>query len=150
MAIVFQAAELLDLELLIELMREFYECEQLPFDDPGARVAVGRLLADDSLGRVWIIRQGKAAIGYVVLTVGYSLEFLGRDAFIDELYLRADYRRQGVGTQTLQFVEEVCPTLGIRALHLEVNRANTKAQAVYQKAGFRPRDHVLMTKQILL
>jgi GNAT superfamily N-acetyltransferase len=148
MEIVFQAADSLDLELLLLLMREFYEGENWPFDESGARTALARLLADHSLGRVWLIRLREEAIGYAVLCLGYSLEFLGRDAFIDELYVRAAYRRQGVGTRALKYIEEACPALGVRALHLEVNRANAKAQAVYQKAEFQAREHFLMTKRI--
>jgi GNAT superfamily N-acetyltransferase len=148
MEFVLQAADPLDLELLVELMREFYEGENWAFDESGARTALARLLAEPSLGRVWLIRLGEEAVGYAVLCLGYSLEFLGRDAFIDELYIRAAYRRQGVGTYALKYIEEACPALRVRALHLEVNRANTKAQAVYQKAGFRAREHFLMTKRI--
>jgi hypothetical protein len=38
-------------------------------------------------------------VGCVVLTLGYSLELLGRDAFIDEFYLREVYRGRGWGRQ---------------------------------------------------
>src|SRR5262249_28930406 len=103
-------------------------------------------LNNDSLGRVWLIHVGEEAVGYVVLTLGFSLEFHGRDAFIDELYVRASHRRQGVGTRTLQFIEEVCPTLGVQALHLEVARTNTPAQNFYRKIGFVDHDRYLLTK----
>lgn len=147
MEINFKLANQSDPEILVELIREFYEVEHLPFDNNTIR-AVEKLLKDDSLGRIWLIQDSKNVIGYVVLTFGYSLEFHGRDAFIDELYIREGYRRQGVGAHTLQFVEDVCPSLEIEALHLEVDRKNTAAQSLYRKVGFEDHDRYLMTKWI--
>lgn len=147
MEINFKPASQSDPEILVELIREFYEVEHLPFDNNMIR-ALEKMLNDDFLGRIWLIQDSKKVIGYIVLTFGYSLEFHGRDAFIDELYIRESYRRQGVGTNTLKFVEDVCPSLGIEALHLEVDRKNTAAQSLYRKVGFEDHDRYLMTKWI--
>lgn len=144
----FKFAEVADTNLLVELMRQFYDFEHLAFDEQTAREALGKLLSDASLGRVWLIQNGEGTIGYVVLTFGFSLEFQGRDAFVDELYIRPNHRGQGAGKEALGFVEEVCRALGIRALRLEVERANTNAQAVYRKFGFTEHDRHLMTKRL--
>lgn len=144
----FNLAGRADTELLAELMQEFYIFEHLAFDERVARTALGQLLSDASLGRVWLIRHGEETIGYVVLTLGFSLEFQGRHAVVDELYIRPGYRGRGAGKRTLQFVEEACRSLGIAALRLEVERTNANAQAVYRKIGFKEHDRYLMTKWI--
>lgn len=46
----------------------------------------------------------------------------------------------------LQRVEEVCRMEGIRALHLEVDRGNTRAQELYRRVGYRDHDRYLLTK----
>jgi ribosomal protein S18 acetylase RimI-like enzyme len=137
-----------DTEFLVQFIREFHELEALPFEEDIDRTVLAKLLQDDSLGKVWLIQDGSEPIGYIVLTFGYSLEFRGRDAFIDELYVRERYRGQGIGTRALQFVLEVCPSLEIQALHLEVDRKNTAAQHLYRKVGFEDHDRYLMTKWI--
>ena len=144
----FKIAERSDTQTLVEFIQEFYEFEQLKFDESIVRTALANILHDDSLGRVWLIQHGDEAIGYVVLTFGYSLEFRGRDAFIDELYIRESYRGQGVGMSVIQFIETICPSLGIQALHLEVEQKNTAAQNLYRKVGFKDHDRYLMTKWI--
>ncbi|MBD1831303.1 GNAT family N-acetyltransferase [Cyanobacteria bacterium FACHB-472] len=144
----FKIAEKFDIETLVEFIGEFYEFEHLKFDESIVRTALANILHDDSLGRVWLIQHGDKAIGYVILTFGYSLEFRGRDAFIDELYIRESYRGQGVGTSVIQFIETVCPSLEIQALHLEVEQKNTAAQNLYRKVGFKDSDRYLMTKWI--
>ncbi|MCI0529527.1 MAG: GNAT family N-acetyltransferase [Nitrospira sp.] len=144
----FKIAEVSDKDILVDFMREFYAFEHLPFDAHVARIALDKILRNDSLGRVWLICHGSEAIGYVVLTLGYSLEYGGRDAFIDEIYLRENYRRQGIGTKALRFLEDTCRALEVQALHLEVERKNTHAQAFYRKVGFEDHDRYLMTRSI--
>lgn len=146
MNITFKIADFSDTETLVTFIREFHEIEHLPFDSSTIRRLLETFLKDDSLGRIWLIQANDEAIGYLILTFGYSLEFLGRDAFIDELYIRESYRGQGAGTKALQFVAEVCPSLGVQALHLEVDQINTKAQDLYRKMGFADHDRYLMTK----
>lgn len=146
MNISFKVADTSDMEILVEFIREFHEIEHLPFDSNTIRRLLATFLQDNSLGRMWLIHSSDEAIGYIILTFGYSLEFLGRDAFIDELYIRESHRGQGAGTKALQFVAEVGPSLGVQALHLEVDQINTKAQDLYRKMGFAEHDRYLMTK----
>lgn len=114
----FKLAENSDTEILVLFIQEFYEYDGHRFDEAIVRSALTKMLNDNSLGRVWVIQQDNQAIGYIVLTFGYSLEFHGRDAFLDEIYIRESYRGQGVGLKSIQFVESVCPAFGINALHL--------------------------------
>jgi diamine N-acetyltransferase len=149
MEVAFRRADASDAELLLGLMREFYEFEHLTFDERAAREALMQLLGGgDSFGRVWLIEVEGSAAGYVVLTLGFSLEFHGRDALVDELYIREGHRGRGIGKKTLAFVEGECRSLGVRALHLEVERANLNAQAVYRKSGFKDHDRYLLTKWV--
>jgi len=136
----FRLANTADVDLLIGFMQQFYEIDQYPFDEPIAREALQTLIEESSLGRVWIIDRKSEAIGYIAVTFGYSLEFHGRDAIIDEFFLTAPHRNQGIGKEALQFVCEECRHLGIHALHLEVERTNEVAQALYGKMGFEPHE----------
>jgi hypothetical protein len=74
----FKIADNSDREILMEFIREFCELDHHPFDDSTIRVALTKILNDDALGRVWLIQDGSEAIGYIVLTFGYSLEYRGR------------------------------------------------------------------------
>ncbi|KAB8320098.1 GNAT family N-acetyltransferase [Tolypothrix campylonemoides VB511288] len=144
----FKVAEKSDTEILVQFIQEFYEYDGHSFDEATVRTALAKILNDNSLGRVWLIQQDNQAIGYIVLTFGYSLEYRGRDAFIDEFYIRESHRGQGLGVKTIQFIENVCPSLEIKALHLEVERENTIAQSFYRKVGFTDQNRYLMTKSI--
>ena len=146
-------AEESDADSLIRLMREYYAFDGHGFDEQKARVALTTLLRDRSLGRVWLILDGGDpeagdAAGYVVLCFGYSLEWLGRDAFVDEFYLRENYRGRGWGRKTMEFVESCARAEGIRTLHLEVVRQNARALQVYRKMGFQEHASTFLSKWI--
>jgi diamine N-acetyltransferase len=145
----FHPATAADIEGLVELMRQFYAIDQYAFIEQKARNALEQLLRDHTLGRIWLIIQQEEKVGYIVVTFGYSLEYQGRDAFIDELYISASQRSQGIGTKALRFVLENCPALGIHAVHLEVERSNAAGQALYRRAGFEDHQRRLMTKRIV-
>lgn len=138
-----------DIETLIVMMRDLYAHDGLaPLDEASARRALLGVIGDNALGRVFLILLTNEVAGYAVLTFGYSLEFHGRDAFVDELYLRDEYRARGIGKRSLEFLTGVCAEVGVSALHLEVERSNIQAQAVYRKFGFEDHDRYLMTKWI--
>jgi len=146
MEAIFRLASISDAATLLELMREYYAFDHLSFDEAAIRPALAALLDNDSFGRAWLIEDGGAPLGYVILTLGYSLEYHGRDAFVDELYIREAYRGRGRGRQALELLEATCRELGVRALHLEVDRANTVAQEVYRRAGYQDTGRYLMNK----
>ena len=137
------------LEALLPLVREYHAFQGIHMPEADRRRAVQGLLADPALGVVWAIRMEDAWIGYIALTFGYSIEMRGRDAFIDELFVRELYRGRGIGTRVLEETRIRAPALGLRALHLEVDRRNRAARALYAKCGFALRDRFsLMTLRL--
>jgi diamine N-acetyltransferase len=137
-----------DIPTLLQFMHEYYEFDHLPFDARVAQTALERRVGDTTLGCIWLIGYAGEPVGYLVVTLGYSLEYGGRDAFVDEVYIRSTHREKGIGTAALTFAEEQCRVLGVRALHFEVERANTNAYGVYRNFGFVDQDRFMMTKII--
>jgi GNAT superfamily N-acetyltransferase len=72
----------------------------------------------------------------------------GRDGLLDELFVTEDQRGRGLGTRALQFAADECRRLGLRALHLEVERQNLEAQRLYRAAGFVDHDRYLMSLRL--
>jgi ribosomal protein S18 acetylase RimI-like enzyme len=144
----FKAATLDDVDTLLPLMRLYYEFDYLAFEEERAQRALAGLLENDSLGKAWLIRWQEAAAGYVVLTYDYGLDSGGREAVIDEFYLRSDYRRQGIGREAIRFLEQFCSAEGMTALWLGVRHDNTAARAFYSEMGFEDTGLRMMAKAI--
>jgi ribosomal protein S18 acetylase RimI-like enzyme len=148
-AVTFRAATESDLELLLRFMAALYrEDGSTPFRAELSDGALRLLLAAPERGLVRVIEWDGTPAGYVVLTWGYSLEFHGRDAFIDELYVAPEYRGSGLGRQAVAWAETVCRAHGAGALHLEVELDNERAHALYRASGFAERGLRLMTKRL--
>jgi ribosomal protein S18 acetylase RimI-like enzyme len=137
-----------DSVLLVDLMSEFYAESGYTVDRGRAATAFSHLLADETLGRVWLLEAEGGVAGYVVLTLGFSMEYGGRDAFVDDLYVRAAFRGRGLGSVTLADMRAACVQLGVRAVHLEVARDNAAARALYRKVGFEDTDRQLLTLRL--
>jgi GNAT superfamily N-acetyltransferase len=138
-----------DLETLLPLVVEFHEFEGLQTTEVQKRTSLSTLLENSALGGIWLIWFNHQLVGYIALCFGYSIEFGGRDAFIDEFYIRTEFRGQGIGKRTLELIKIAAGDRQIRALHLEVARANPNAHQLYSHCGFETREkYVLMSAKL--
>ncbi len=131
---------------LLEMMREFYAQQEMRFDEPAAALAINRVLNNPELAQIYLIFRGPELAGYFALTFCFSLEFHGRFALLDELYLHEPFRRQKLGRAVVAFAEDLCRKTGVKALRLEVGRENQGAQSLYRAVGFKEDERNLMTK----
>jgi diamine N-acetyltransferase len=134
-----------DLSLLADLMQEYYTLDGLNYSRHVTQ-AVESLIQSPEYGQVWLIRLSEDTIGYCVLTWWFSLEFQGKSAFLDEIYLRPNFRGQGLGSHVIDEVSEFCRQRGICALRLEVEHENQGAFKVYHRQGFKEHPRYLMSK----
>lgn len=147
-AVTFRLAISEDEPALLRMMRGLAEQEPGAyfFNEPVVSGALRRFLADRDLGEAWIFLDSETPVGYIILTFGFSFEFHGRDAFIDELFVEPPYRRQGIGGRAMQFIAERAHSCGVNAIHLEVDEGNTAAEELYRRAGYADHSRYLMTK----
>jgi ribosomal protein S18 acetylase RimI-like enzyme len=139
-------ASIEDLEIILPLVRAFHEFEDLRITEEQRKNSITALLANLKLGGIWLTYANSQPVGYIALCIGYSIEFAGKDAFIDEFYIRPEFRGKGLGKQTLEFIKIAAKDLEIRAIHLEVARTNTYAHKLYASANFATREkYVLMS-----
>ena len=144
----FRPATERDIDSVLQIMRRYYKEDGYPFVESRARDAVSCFVSDKNLGRLWVVLDEARVVGYLAVTLGFSFEYLGRDAFIDELYILQEYRGQGFGRDAIDIAETYCREHGVNALHLEVERHRERARELYHRAGFEDHDRFLMTKRL--
>lgn len=138
MRAVVERARQKDLPGLIELMDQFYAESSHKLDRPWAEESFRQLLGNEALGAVWIAREGAEMLGYVVLTLRHSMEFGGLVGYIDDLFVRANFRRKGAGSALLTHLLRICRSLELQAVHVEVGSTNHVALALYRASGLEP------------
>ena len=137
-----------DIPHILPLMEEYYVYDNLKFSPDGAHNALTELLHHRGYGVGWLIRMDDVLVGYAVITFWFSLEFHGRSAFLDELYIREEFRRKGIGSRVIDSLCKYCRENGIHTLRLEVEKKNTAAIEVYRRNGFQLHDRFIMTKRL--
>jgi GNAT superfamily N-acetyltransferase len=145
---ILRKASLDDIPQLLALMAEFYAEADYPLNRVRAAEAFAALLADDRLGHVWLIEKNSEALGHLVVTLCFSMEYGGLIAFVDDLFVRRPFRRAGLGAAALEEARVFCANRGVRAMLVETGHDNVAAQAVYRRAGFVPTDRLHLTRRI--
>jgi ribosomal protein S18 acetylase RimI-like enzyme len=133
------------LQELLPLIAAYHAFEEVESSLEQRRSSVAKLLTDKSFGEIWLIRKLDGLIGYIAVCYSYSIEFGGRDAFIDEFYIEVAERGRGIGSKVLADVSALLRERDIVALHLEVDGTNERAKSAYERMGFSSRDkyHVM-------
>ncbi len=137
-----------DIPQVLAFMKAFYAIDDYVFEEAAAQINVQKFINDEHLGRLWLLKLEDEPIGYLALTFGFSFEYGGRDAFIDELYLDKAYRGKGHGTAILKQLEAEAAKLDVRAVHLEVESHNEAGKELYKKSGYRTNGRILMTRVV--
>lgn len=137
MRAVIERAGHADIPALVELMSQFYAESNYALDREWAAASFAQLLRDEGRGAVWIARRGAEPVGHVVLALTHSMEFGGLAGIIDDLFVRPQFRRQGVGSALLSALFGDCRKLQVAAVHVEVDPSNVAASTLYRAFGLR-------------
>jgi GNAT superfamily N-acetyltransferase len=138
-----------DLDSLLPMMRHMQENDPWSelFHEPTVRANLAELLANPVYGVVYIAREQSSPIAYLVICFDYSLEYRGKGAWIDELFVEAAHRGKGIGTQLLDLAESVSRKHNAKFLHLEVTHGNPAIE-LYRRRGFTDHERYLMSKPL--
>lgn len=80
-------AEARDLGELQPLVRAYHAFENIQSSETERESALRRLVSDRTPGDIWLIFADGTLAGYIALCRGFSIEFNGFDAFIDQFFL---------------------------------------------------------------
>jgi GNAT superfamily N-acetyltransferase len=138
-----------DLESLVPMMRQMQEDDPWsePFHEPTVRANLAELLQNPAYGVIYLVREENAPIAYLVICFDYSLEYRGKGAWIDELFVEAAHRGKGIGTQLLDLAEAASREHHAKFIHLEVTHGNPAIE-LYRRRGFQDHQRYLMSKDL--
>ncbi len=113
-------------------------------DARAREAAIMPLLEGSPLGAVYIIGPTRAPIGFLVMTLTWSLDYGGIMASVREIYVRPGVRGRGIAPEAMTALVAPLRAGGVRALGIEVAPDNDKGQSVYARALFQPRPSISM------
>ncbi|WP_298857045.1 N-acetyltransferase [uncultured Sulfitobacter sp.] len=137
------------LDKLLSLVEAFHTEADMTSTEESRRAGLAPLLGDIPYGCVYLIGPPRAPIGYMVITLTWSVEYGGLDGNIDELYIRPGVRGRGIASEALVALPKALSGAGLRTIHLEVDRTNASALKLYRRAGFiLNENYMFMTKHL--
>lgn len=129
-------AEREDAPVFIELVRALAEYERLPPPDVEAEAR----LIEDGFGVTprfegYLAELDGEAVGYAIIFETYS-SFLARPTlYLEDLFVRPDARRRGVGQAVLRYLAAEALSRGCGRMEWTVLDWNELAQSVYRRVG---------------
>ena len=136
-----------DKERVVDMMRVFYTSpavlsngsEEIFLNDVENCVNDSPYLE----GYIFEDEVAKLILGYGMVAKSFSTEFGKPCMWIEDLYIKEEYRGLGLGSKFLDYVGEKYPEAILR---LEVEKENERAVRVYEKCGFVELPYMEMKK----
>lgn len=118
---------------LFNLYRLFY---QNTSDLIGANAYIkDRLENKDSV--IFVVKNKQEYVGFTQLYPTFSSISMKRSWILNDLYVEAEARKQGVGEMLLQKVKDYAIETGAKSISLSTAPDNYSAQRLYEKNGYR-------------
>ena len=144
----FKPLEIVDIEIITQMMRDFYEIDNYPMNVEVAKTLFQEFITNEHLGKSWLIYSENEIVGYIILTFVFSFEYGGKIAFVDELFIKETERGKGFGKEAIQFIQREVPKLSLKLLYLEVEPHNENAQKLYLAHDFELHNRKLMKYKV--
>ena len=103
---------------------------------PGPAVLARRLRILLNSDSTFAILAGAPAVGLALVTLRPNVWYDGRVATLDELYVVAELRGQGIGATIVQRLVSLASEVGIALIEINVDEADLDAQRFYVREGF--------------
>ena len=137
MELAYGTATAKDLPQMVELLGVLFtdEAEFHP-DADKQKHALEAILANPTIGRLFVAREGKRVVAMASLLYTVSTAEGGKAAWFEDLVVHPDERKRGIGEALLKVVVDHARAEGILRITLLTDMQNERAQAMYRRVGF--------------
>ena len=127
-----------DHDLILPMVADFYRTDAVDHEVPVEimeRAFAACADPDEHLLRGILVSREDEPVGYVYITFCYSAEVGGRCVFIEEIFLKEQFRGMGLGKEIMVWLEQEYPE--VRRFRLEVTQVNKQAIRLYEGSGYK-------------
>ena len=97
------------------------------------------LMKSSTYAEAFIFEQERKIAGYGLIARTYSQEAGGTVIWIEEIYVKEEFRNKGLGSEFINYVKENVPAKRYR---LETEPENLRAQELYKRHGFSHLEYI--------
>jgi GNAT superfamily N-acetyltransferase len=140
MALTIRPVEKRDLEVLCTMIYELAEYEKLKDKCKITVADLERSLFTPAEGspKAFLFEFENKAVGYIITFFNYSTFQGKKGLYLEDLYVRPEYRRNGFGKKALAFLADYALKSGCTRFEWSVLNWNTPAIDFYKSLGAEP------------
>ena len=130
---------------VMEMMRVFYASPAVLSNgsEEVFKADLDACVGDSPYLEGYVFEKDGIVQGYAMIAKSFSTEFGKPCIWIEDLYIKNEYRGLGIGSRFLGFIEEKYPDSVFR---LEAEAENERALHVYKKCGFEVLPYIELKK----
>ena len=135
-----------DRQQVLEMMRTFYTSEAV-FTNGSEEIFnadIDHCIQENPYLEGYVFENGHGIQGYAMLAKSFSTEFGRTCIWIEDIYVKDEYRGMGIGSRFLHSIERQYPHAVFR---LEVEAENERAVSVYRRCGYDVLPYMEMKKE---
>ncbi len=132
---------------VMEMMQTFYSSPAVATNGSAEIFEndINECLSDSPYLEGFIFENDGKTAGYSMIAHSFSTEYGRKCLWIEDIYLKPEYRGMGAAGMLFQFLEAKYPGTLLR---LEVEDENTNAVRAYKKNGFTAMEYREMKKEL--
>ena len=149
MSIVYRHIDTLDEEIVSEMIQNLYKEDNSIklMTAEKIRNTFDTIKLNPGIGSIIVIEKDGNIAGYSILINFWSNEYGGNILFIDELYVKKEFRKEGIGTNFIKHLKETKFGNSV-ALQLHITSKNIRARKLYESLGFKPHQNETLTCEL--
>jgi ribosomal protein S18 acetylase RimI-like enzyme len=137
-----------DRDNYIMLIEEFYNSDGVAHKIPSKnfRITFDKIIDSGIYADGYIFEYDGNPVGYALTAKTYSNEAGGIVIWIEEVYVKEEFRSKGLGKEFFDFIENEFDGK-MKRMRLEVREDNIRAIKLYEQLGFKRFGYVPMVKE---
>jgi GNAT superfamily N-acetyltransferase len=129
-------AKIQDINTIFSLIQALAVYENLSDSVTGnAQQLAQDVFGDDPCIEIIVAQVDQLVVGFALFFTNYSTFLTRRGIYLEDLFIQAEYRRQGIGKQLLIYLAKLAVSRQAGRLEWSVLDWNESAIAFYQKMG---------------
>ena len=134
---------------VLAMMRDFFNSPAVLHNSSDAALerAFGDCTGPCPFISGYLLECGGEAAGYTMISYSYTTEYGGICIWLEDLYLKPQFRRMGFAGEVFHRIEKDHPE-AVR-FKLEIEEENQGAAECYRRNGYSLSDYRIMTKEMI-